>query len=628
MRRSGVVLCLVAAFWPASAAHAVTFTVVNDLTVAGDCTPTPNACNLIEAVTAANATPAQDEIRFAIPGAGQHKIEMAAPLVLTAPVILDGTAQPIVLAGTLGEVLRFDPGSSGEVRGFVIDGEAQSGVRVAAGAGPVTIAGNVIGLDDAGAAVDGGFHLAAVTLQSTGSTLAGNVLAGALNDAAAAGVLVSGTQNTLSDNTVGLARDGTTPLDPTRTSQGIIVGCLANGTQVRGNLIAATGIAVNAGGACVTSDLLISGNRIGTVAPNHTGISLQGTLPGANVSGNTIVSSAVGAGVVVRGAAAGVTIRGNAIDGNAGLGIDLPGAGVTSNDLGDGDGLQNFPAIASATTGGAVGLGLSSRPSRDYVLEVFASPACDASGFGEGAASLGTVALRTDASGAGQIVATLPARPAGTVLTATATDTVTGDTSEFSACATVAAPPPPAPIATVAPTPPPGPVLGKSVDVTPVRGPVRIRRPRAPRFVPLRRGELIPVGSTVDATRGRVRLTVASARGKLQSAVFSAGQFKVTQARSGLTELVLNGPLACPHGATAAKKRPKRRDLWGDGKGTFRTRGRYGSAAIRGTRWLTSDRCDGTHFAVRSGVVQIKDFTRHRTLPLRAGRRYLAPARR
>ena len=122
----------------------------------------------------------------------------------------------------------------------------------------------------------------------------------------------------------------------------------------------------------------------------------------------------------------------------------------------------------------------------------------------------------------------------------------------------------------------------------PSGGQVRIRRPRAPRFVPLREGENIPVGSTVDATRGHVRLTgAATARGKLQTAVFFAGQFKVTQARNGLTELVLNGPLACPKGASAAKKNPKRRDLWGDGKGTFRTRGRYGSAAIRGTRWLT-----------------------------------------
>jgi len=259
---------------------------------------------------------------------------------------------------------------------------------------------------------------------------------------------------------------------------------------------------------------------------------------------------------------------------------------------------------------------------------VFASPACDLGGFGEGASYLDTVSVRTDAAGFARVAVALPARPAGTVLTATATDAVTRDTSEFSACATVA--PAPAVVTPAAtPTPAPPPVLGKSVSVTPVMGPVRIKRPRARRFVPLTAGELIPVGSTVDATRGRVRLTsAADARGRLQTAELFAGQFKVTQAPSGLTELVLNGPLSCPRRATAAKRKPKRRDLWGDGKGRFRTRGRYGSAAIRGTRWLTSDRCDGTHFAVRQGVVRVRDFTRRRTAILRAGRRYLAPARR
>jgi hypothetical protein len=529
---------------------------------------------------------------------------------VTDPVLIDGQTQvpPLELLIDL-HGLQFGPGSAGStVRGFVIDGEAQDGLHVLPGGGPVTITGNVIGLDPLG----GGFHDASIILDGTGSAVSGNTVAWAPADATTAAVRVAGTGNTIAGNTIGLDRDGVTPWDPARTSPGVSVACGAGGTRITGNLIGGADAAVDAGaGACAgTSGLVVSDNRIGTTASNHTGVSLHGALPGALVSGNTIVASSAGAGVTVGGVGAGVTIRGNSIDGNAGLGIDLP------------DGSQNLPAIAAATSDGAVRLALSSKPNRDYTLEVFASPACDPSGFGEGATPLGTARLHTDAGGNGATVATVAAGPVGTVLTATATDAATGDTSEFSACARVTLPP-------AKPPPLPPPVLGKSVTVEPVKGRVRIRRPRARRFVPLRKGENIPVGSTVDATHGRVRLTsAANRRGKLQTAVFFAGQFKVTQVGSGLTELVLNGPISCPKGASAAKKKPKRRDLWGDGKGKFRTRGRYGSAAIRGTRWLTSDRCDGTHFVVRQGVVRVRDFTRHRTRILRAGKRYLAPARR
>jgi hypothetical protein len=134
-------------------------------------------------------------------------------------------------------------------------------------------------------------------------------------------------------------------------------------------------------------------------------------------------------------------------------------------------------------------------------------------------------------------------------------------------------------------------------------------------------------------------------RGKRQTAEFYGGRFRIVQARRGdtTTELVLTGPLpSCGKRARAAadknkgkskkkskpKKRVKARSLWGDGKGSFRVRGKWGSAAIRGTRWLTSDRCEGTLVDVRRGVVTVRDFTRRRTVTVRAGKRYLAPAKR
>ena len=46
---------------------------------------------------------------------------------------------------------------------------------------------------------------------------------------------------------------------------------------------------------------------------------------------------------------------------------------------------------------------------------------------------------------------------------------------------------------------------------------------------------------------------------------------------------------------------------------------------MRGTRWLTVDRCDGTLTRVTSGAVSVRDFRRFAVL-VRAGHSYLARA--
>jgi hypothetical protein len=66
------------------------------------------------------------------------------------------------------------------------------------------------------------------------------------------------------------------------------------------------------------------------------------------------------------------------------------------------------------------------------------------------------------------------------------------------------------------------------------------------------------------------------------------------------------------------------RQLWGSGKGRFRTRGNYSSATVRGTVWLTADRCDGTFTRVRQGVVEVRNLRLNRTIRVRAGQTYLA----
>ena len=79
--------------------------------------------------------------------------------------------------------------------------------------------------------------------------------------------------------------------------------------------------------------------------------------------------------------------------------------------------------------------------------------------------------------------------------------------------------------------------------------------------------------------------------------------------------------------ASASKTRRVRR-LWGrDSGGKYRSHGRHSHATVRGTRWLTEDRCDGTFTRVTHGTVLVRDYKRHRSVLVRAGHSYLAKAR-
>jgi len=175
----------------------------------------------------------------------------------------------------------------------------------------------------------------------------------------------------------------------------------------------------------------------------------------------------------------------------------------------------------------------------------------------------------------------------------------------------------------------PPPVAGVSVNVTPVSGTVRVRVRGSNRFVSLAQLRNVPVGSELDVTRGRVRLVSAAGSGRTQSGVFYQGRGVVRQprGRAAATTLVLSGPLACSR-RTPSGASPPRRRLWGNATGRFSTKGRYASAAVRGTIWLTEDRCDGTLVRVTRGRVQIRDLVARRTVVIRAGQSYLARRRR
>jgi dipeptidyl aminopeptidase/acylaminoacyl peptidase len=179
----------------------------------------------------------------------------------------------------------------------------------------------------------------------------------------------------------------------------------------------------------------------------------------------------------------------------------------------------------------------------------------------------------------------------------------------------------------------PPPVAGSTVNIGIVSGVVRVRVRGTRRFVNLAASRQIPVGSEVDVTGGRLRLTSAASAGQTQIGIFYAGRGIVRQPRAPLpvTTLELSGPLVCPRrsSATASQPPPPRvRRLWGDGTGRFRTRGRYAGATVRGTVWLTEDRCDGTLIRVQRGVVEVLDTVRNRRVTVRAGQSYFARAPR
>jgi hypothetical protein len=192
------------------------------------------------------------------------------------------------------------------------------------------------------------------------------------------------------------------------------------------------------------------------------------------------------------------------------------------------------------------------------------------------------------------------------------------------------------------------PVAGVSVALHHISGLVRVQLPGHRRFIRLRRGANVPVGSVVDVTHGAVVLTSAvNLHGASKSGAFHAGRFLVTQstgARPTTNLRLVGGTFAgCSSSLRAAgdgqplagiaRPRPRRRrvvrQLWGsDSGGSFVTIGNTASAAVRGTVWLTQDRCDGTLVRVLRGAVLVHDDVRGVGVLVRRGQAYLARAHR
>jgi hypothetical protein len=190
----------------------------------------------------------------------------------------------------------------------------------------------------------------------------------------------------------------------------------------------------------------------------------------------------------------------------------------------------------------------------------------------------------------------------------------------------------PCPTAADAPIPPPveTPQARVNANVEVARGRVFVKRPGGTQFVEVREEGSIPIGSEVDASKGAVEVETASTTsGGTQKGEFYDGLFQLTQTAGSrpITELRTAGRIdKC---AGTGKDAPVRaaarsRRLWGNARGRFRTRGRYASATVRGTRWSVTDTCTTTTVRVAQGVVTVRDFAKRKNVRLKAPKRYTA----
>jgi hypothetical protein len=346
--------------------------------------------------------------------------------------------------------------------GNVIAGNLLDGVDVSSpGPSGTVIAGNYIGTTASGGtalANDTGVSITAGTNTTVGGTAtgAGNVISGNTNDGVSvSGVGTSGTTivgNYIGTNAAGLAAlpNGVRGINVNTTS-GVAVGGSTAGARniISGN----TGDGLKMGGPGTVRGNSIGTDKNGTGAVGNGGhgilvaLATNVTIGGASAADANLITANAGDGVAVISVSQ-AAILGNSIFGNTGLGIDLADNGVTTNDVGDGDGpgpngLQNFPVVASAASTVAeahVAGTLTSIASQTYSVELFSNPSCDIpGGNGEGQTFLGRVNVMTDGTGVGSFAMTTPPVSIGQVVTATATD-AGNNTSEFSLCTAVVAP--------------------------------------------------------------------------------------------------------------------------------------------------------------------------------------------
>jgi hypothetical protein len=331
------------------------------------------------------------------------------------------------------------------------------------------VEGNFIGTNASGTTDLGTFLQGVIISDAPDNTEGGteprarNVLSGSSRG----GVLISGaeaTRNKVEGNFIGTDKNGTADLGNngsgvriSNASDDNTVGGTTSGARnvISGNTSDGVFVSETFGTPDLATGNEVLGNFIGTRADGtgDLGNDNAGVIISSGTSNTTVGGTASGAGNrIAHNGEDGVSIFdsvGNRVLSNSifsngstanDLGIDLDFTGVTENDTDDTDvranNRQNFPRIGSATRDGStltVSGTLNSNPNQTYTIQCFLATS-EPSGHGEGRTLVGQTTATTDAGGDASFTCT------GTVgvlvprqtVTATATNTATGDTSEFS----------------------------------------------------------------------------------------------------------------------------------------------------------------------------------------------------
>jgi predicted outer membrane repeat protein len=354
--------------------------------------------SLRQAILDANAGPGPAFIGFPAFTEGPETLSPTSPLpAVTQRVAIDGTTQS-------SSSLNQPPGGTTAFMGVELDGSS---------AGP----GDGLQLQGGDSLVRGlavnRFAGAAIVAAGGGNVIAGNFLGTGPGGKVALANAGDGVMLTGGGNRVG----GPAPADLNVIAGNGGVGVRLTGVAAAGNTIRNNLIGVAADGSAL-------GN-------GAAGVRIENGAGGNTVTDNAIAHNAKG--VVVAGATStGNAIRGNSVFGNLGPGIDLGDDGRTP--LGTvpraaANRGQNAPVLLSAA-GTTVAGHLSEAANATILVEFFASPANGPAGQGQ--TFLGSVSVTTDGTGQADFSATVAAVPAASVVTATATDLATNDTSEFS----------------------------------------------------------------------------------------------------------------------------------------------------------------------------------------------------
>jgi hypothetical protein len=397
-----------------------------------------NECTLRAAIEQANYTPGADTINFNIPGSDVKTIAPTTALPkITEAVTINGYSQPgshpntkaigsdallkIELSGasSSGGDGLWITASNSTVKGLVINRWNDAGIELdGSGATGNKVVGNYIGTDPSGTKDLGNSNKGVYIYEAKNNTVGGataaarNVVSG--NDYEGVEIYGPGASgNKVAGNYVGTGKNGTAALG--NGGDGVYIKGAPNNT-VGGTTIAERNVISHNGYGVFITDDGASGNRVmqNIISANeYAGVGLYGDT----ATGNRILS--------------------NSIFTNGDLGIDLNDDGSTANDPGDADtganDLQNKPVLSSAkksSTGTTTVKGnLNSTPGKTFNVQFFSNP----EGTNEGKTFLGSASVTTN--GTGNVSFSFSTKKTirlGQNITATATNTSTGNTSEFS----------------------------------------------------------------------------------------------------------------------------------------------------------------------------------------------------